>query len=88
MKTFKDLKFKKHPAGFGEGKISRVEFDNGWGASVVSTPYTYGGDRGLYELAVLKDNDIHYDNLVAGGDVIGYLSEIEVTGLLIEIQKF
>jgi len=30
------------------------KFENGYGASVVMGNGTYGGDRGLYELAVIK----------------------------------
>ena len=47
MKTFKDLEFKEHPNHMG-GVQARIQFDNGYGASVVKTPHTYGGDRGLY----------------------------------------
>jgi hypothetical protein len=42
---------------------------------------------GLYELAVLKDDELHYDNPVANGDVRGFLTEDAVTELLIQIQK-
>ena len=88
MKTFKDLEFVPHAAGMG-GVMSRIEFENGYGASVVKTPYTYGGDRGLYELAVLDSNgEIHYDNPVAKGDVVGYLREEDVTDTMLLIQKF
>jgi hypothetical protein len=34
MKTFKDLEFVPHSAGM-EGVMSRIQFDNGYGASVV-----------------------------------------------------
>lgn len=91
MKTFKDLQFKKHPGStkeFDMGVVSRLEFDNGWSVSVVKGQHTYGGDRGLYELAVFKDGEIHYDNPVANGDVIGYLREEDVTDSMILIQKF
>jgi hypothetical protein len=49
---------------------------------------SYGGKNGLYELAVLDSNgELHYDNPVANGDVVGYLSEEDVTKLLEQIQK-
>jgi hypothetical protein len=86
MKTFKDLEFEPHPMGMGI--LARVEFDNGYGATVVKTPYTYGGDKDLYELAVWKDGTIHYDNPVAKGDVVGYLREEDVTDAMLLIQKF
>ena len=88
MKTFNDLEFKEHPKGavYG-GIISRIIFDNEYGASIVQGPYSYGGADGLYELAVVGKNDeICYDTPVTG-DVEGYLSEAQVTDLLIKIQQ-
>ena len=88
MKTFKDLEFEPHATGMG-GVMSRIQFDNGYGVSVVKTPYTYGGDRGLYELEVLDSNgELHYDNPVANGDVVGYLRKEDVTDAMLVIQKF
>ena len=89
MKTFNDLEFELRSDGFVSGKYARIMFDNGWGASVVSHSFSYGGKDGKYELAVLDSNgDLHYDNPVAGGDVQGYLDEEEVTYLLIAIQEY
>jgi hypothetical protein len=69
--------------------MSRIQFDNGYGVCVVKTPYSYGGDRGLYELAVLdSDGELHYDNPVANGDVVGYLRKEDVTDAMLVIQKF
>lgn len=85
MKTFKDLNFKSHPNHMG-GVQAVITFDNGYGASVVCTPHTYGGDKGLYELAVLgKNGHITYDTPITN-DVIGYLKEEEVTKILEQIQ--
>ena len=88
MKTFDDLQFKEHPQGAAYGGIiSRIIFDNGYGATVVQGPHSYGGIDGLYELAVIgKDDEICYDTPVTG-DVEGYLSETQVTDLLIKIQQ-
>jgi hypothetical protein len=86
MKTFKDLQFISHPSGLGVH--ARLDFDSGFGVSVVKGPHTYGGGMGLYELAVFKDGEIHYDTPVADGDVRGYLQEAEVTKLMLEIQRF
>ncbi len=86
MKTFKDLNFEPHPNGLGVQ--ARFDFDNGFGVSVVKGPYTYGGDKGLYELAVFKDGHIHYDNPVAKGDVVGYLRAEDVTDAMLVVQKF
>jgi hypothetical protein len=86
MKTFKDLKFKEHPNHIG-GVQARIQFDNGFGASVVKTPHTYGGDKGLYELAVLDSNgSLTYATPITD-DVIGYLRPEDVTDVLAKIQQ-
>ena len=86
MKTFKDLEFKEHPNHLG-GVQAVITFDNGYGASVVKTPYSYGGDKGLYELAVLgTDGHLTYDTPITN-DVIGYLRDIDVTDVMEKIQQ-
>jgi hypothetical protein len=86
MKQFKDLEFVPHAAGMG-GVMSRIVFENGYGASVVKTEYTYGGKDGLYELAVLDTNgDLTYETPITD-DVIGYLRPEDVTDVMEKIQK-
>lgn len=86
MKTFKDLNFNPHPNNMG-GVQAIERFENGYGASIVCTPYTYGGKEGLYELAVFgNDGHITYDTPITN-DVLGYLSEQDVTEVLIKIQQ-
>lgn len=88
MKKFKDIAFEIISDDFMKGKIGRIRFENGWGASVVSHTYSYGGPMGLYELAVLdSEGELHYENPIAQGDVRGHLTEDEVSDLLIEIQN-
>lgn len=87
MITFKDLEFEKLDNEYLSGKRCKIQFENGYGASIVSHTRSYGGDEGLYEVAVLFDNIIHYDNPVANGDVIGYLNEDDVNDIIIKIQK-
>jgi hypothetical protein len=86
MKTFNDIVFKTNPMGVDFGITSRTEFDNGYGISVVKSPYTYGGDKGLYELAVFKDGEICYDTPITD-DVIGYLRPEDVTEVMTKIQQ-
>ena len=85
MKTFNDLVFKQDiQRGLNAAKVM---FDNGYGASVIIGPHTYGGEDGLYELAVLgKDKKLTYNTSVTD-DVEGYLSEDDVTKLMEQIQK-
>ena len=85
MKTFKDLEFKQHPSA--DGLISRITFENGYGASVVRHEYSYGGKDGLYEVAVLdSDGELTYSTPVTD-DVIGYLRDIDVTDVMEKIQQ-
>ncbi len=84
FKTFDDIEFKHHP--LGNGIQGAITFDNGYGASVVRHEYSYGGKKGLYELAVLdKDGELTYDTPITS-DVMGYLSPKDVTEILIQIQ--
>ena len=84
MKTFADLEFGLHPTG--QGVQAKIQFSNGFGASVVKTPYSYGGSQGKYELAVLgKDGRMTYSTEVTS-DVIGYLNPDEVSERMRQIQ--
>jgi hypothetical protein len=64
-------------------------FPNGYGASVVRHSFSYGGNCGLWELAVIVGDadswSLNYDTSITD-DVIGDLSEEEIQGLLEEIQ--
>jgi hypothetical protein len=85
MKIFKDLEFKQHPSA--DGIIARITFENGYGASVVRHEYSYGGKDGLYELAVLSnEGELTYDTPITN-DVLGYLTDRDVTEVLIKIQQ-
>ena len=86
MKTFKDIQFKTNPMGADFGIVSRTKFDNGYEVSVVKNPHSYGGDKGLYELAIFKDGDICYDTPITD-DVIGYLRPEDVTDVMQRVEK-
>jgi hypothetical protein len=86
MKTFKDIEFKINPMGSEYGIVSRTQFDNGYEVSVVKSPHSYGGDKGLYELAIFKDGDICYDTPITD-DVIGYLRPEDVTDVMERVEK-
>lgn len=71
---------------FGPDAIQAIQkFENGYGASVVRHYFSYGGKDGLYELAVLKGNDLCYDTHITN-DVLGHLTGHEVTEILKQIQ--
>jgi len=61
-------------------------FPNGYGASVIKGPYSYGGPDGKWELAVLKNDEICYDTPITD-DVVGRLNDPEVDRLLRQISQ-
>jgi len=68
-------------------------FDNGYGASVVRHEFSYGHERGLWELAVIdfsvEDDDnwvIDYTTPITN-DVLGYLSDEDVNRNLKKISE-
>lgn len=62
-------------------------FDNGYGASVICNQSSYGGDNGLFELAVLdKNGNICYDTPITS-DVIGYMTHDHVVRVLKDIES-
>lgn len=80
-----------HPVDLsGTHKIYR--FENDFGASVVKFKYSYGGDQGLFELAVIEfknDDDSSWQfcyTTPITNDVIGYLTSQEVEKYLDEIE--
>lgn len=70
-----------------DGFKTRITFSNGYGASVVSHEYSYGGEVGLLEVAVLDNNgEITYTTPIAS-DVIGYLTGEETAEILNRISE-
>jgi hypothetical protein len=89
MKTFNDLQFNPmvDESFYGLDAIQAIEtFPNGYGASVVRHRFSYGGNSGLYELAILKDGDLCYETPITN-DVCGHLTKEDVTDLLEQIQN-
>ena len=67
-------------------------FENNFGASVVRHNFSYGGEDGLFELAVLtfaseaNDYELTYDTEITD-TVLGHLTEEDVESLLKRIEK-
>lgn len=80
-------KFLVQSGALNGGNFATFKFDNGYGASLVRSPYSYGGSSGLFEIAVLdSNNDICYTTDITD-DVLGYLSEEDVISTLINIKN-
>jgi hypothetical protein len=83
-KTFKDIEFE--PTKYHKGVYSETYFQNGYSVSVIKHDGSYGGNDGLYELAVLKDNALCYNTEITS-DVIGHLTPDDVTEIMIKVQE-
>ena len=88
MKTFKDLEF--HFMDHTNG-IQAIEFfENGYGISCVKHDFSYGGKKGLYEIAVIKGNPknwiITYDTPITD-DVLGYLTKEDVSNVMEQVAN-
>ena len=88
MKKFEDLEFEEiNDSPYQIGVKCKMVFENGYGVSVVCHTHSYGSKNGLFEIAVLgKDGDLTYDTPVTN-DVIGYLSQEEVTNIMEQVQE-
>ena len=67
---------------------TRYYFPNGFGASVVCHENSYGGEEGRYEMALLKGDELHYNEALQWCDVRGCLTLSQVFAYLLEISKF
>tara|TARA_B100000579_G_scaffold85605_1_gene66918 strand:- start:34 stop:309 length:276 start_codon:yes stop_codon:yes gene_type:complete len=74
------------------GTITKYNFKNGYGASVACHTESYGGDEGLYEIALIdEEGDIitsPNDPSSNWQDVKGFLTEGEVEVYLTEIAEY
>lgn len=70
---------------YRSGIQAKIFFPNGYGANVIRTEHSFGGRQGLYELAVLKGDDLDskmcYDTFITE-DVVGHLDEEGVSNIL------
>lgn len=83
---------RSHPSGMG-GTQKIYRFPNGYGASVVQFPGSYGYADGLWELAVIQftgedidDFKLTYETYITN-DVIGCLNPLDIQALLVRIEK-
>jgi hypothetical protein len=83
---FDQLVFAKHSNKFFGGFQATMEFDNGYGVSVINGggAYTNGDDE--FELAVYGSNggNLFYDTPITDG-VLGHLSADEVSEVMVRV---
>lgn len=99
-KTYHNLNFKDFnllPCKFNGERYCEM-FDNGYGVSIIRNEYSYGGNKGLYEVGILEEtNDTDELTELSNGsyattklidnpsNVIGYLTENEVNTLMRDV---
>ena len=75
---------------YNNGVGLRVDFPNGYGASIVCHDDSYGGPynkrNSLFELAVLKDDKIDSTTPITD-DVLGYLTIEKLNEILKRIEE-
>ena len=89
----KIVKFKEEKLNGGPHYV--IAFKNGYGASIIKNPYSYGGNQGLMEIALLEILDIVNDNIICHlkydknrfTDVIGWLDDNEIIDCLKYISR-
>ena len=82
MKTFADIPFKE--TEMPKGIQSILKFGPDYQLSIVKSDFSYGGDKGLYEIAVFTgDSKINMPGITEDHDTVkGFLSEDDVVGIV------
>ncbi|MDB0041639.1 hypothetical protein N9F16_00965 [bacterium] len=71
-----------------DGIQAIVEFPNGFGASIIKSDFSHGGKSGLFELAVLDNENGNINSTTdITDDVIGWLDEDDIDRILTAISK-
>lgn len=83
MKIFKDLKFEPWLGG----TRAVLNFDNDYGVIVLLGDEFYSNGIDTYELAVLHNNYLCYSTEITD-DVLGYITEDEVTNVMLKLQSY
>lgn len=76
---------------FGPGVRALFRFKNSYGASVVRSHHTYGGEKGRFELGIFyfegENSGLSTTRLNPDGDVFGHLDPPDVVKLLLDILR-
>lgn len=64
----------------------RIYYPNGYGASIIKSIVSSGGESNLWELAILKEDCLCYDTEIANR-VLGFLTERDVISICEKISS-
>lgn len=86
MKTFKDLVFEQH--GWDKtAHHARMDFDNGYGVSVLHGGKYFYTEDNTYEVGILKDSHLCYTTPITN-DVLGWQTPEQVTEIMEKLQSY
>jgi len=85
MKTFQDLVFNINPNSPYLNQQAVLNFDNGYGVSVINGSGAYCTSE-TFELAVLLNGDLCYTTSLTDS-VLGHQTPEQITGVMSELQK-
>ena len=70
------------------GVQAKVKF-SGFMVSIIQNELSYGGSKGLYEIAVFsEDNQVELPGITSPGDTVkGFLTESDVDAILTKMNK-
>lgn len=76
---FKDIQFNSRRVGIQQYECVQgfVDLVNGYQLSVIQSPFSYGGDKGLWEIGLMLGNSL-VEVSEWGDQVKGYLTKSEV----------
>ena len=84
---FKDLKFDDISVTHGENAVQAyIELPNGYDVSVVKHRFSYGGEKGLYEIGCFFNNHM-VDPADWNDTVKGWLNQSDVEDWIIVIKR-
>jgi hypothetical protein len=68
----------------GNEYAGEIDFDNGYGLSIVSHKSSYGGDRGLFEIMLVRNGQpCSFPPITQEGDTVkGFLTKEEVEDII------
>lgn len=88
MKEFKDLEFERMEDSIKPFERAALQFDNGYGISVLTGGYSYSkGLHDLYEIGMLDNNGELMYTEITDNDVVGYITAEQVTEYMKKIQS-
>jgi len=79
---FEDIKMM--PTEIPNGVQAILKFGDDYELSIIRSDFSYGGSKGLYEIAVFKNGQLkELPGITREGDTVkGYLSQEEVMGIV------